>query len=64
MVDNCILLKGMVYIIDVGMMGLYDGIFGMDREMVIKWFKINFLVCFIVVEGKIMLSGVFIDIDD
>lgn len=47
------MLKGIVYIFDVGMMGLYDGILGMECEVVIKCFLMFFFVWFEVLkEGR------------
>ncbi|WP_110929488.1 TIGR00282 family metallophosphoesterase [Bacillus massiliglaciei] len=63
--DNRVLPKGTAYISDVGMTGPYDGILGMDRHAVIHRFLTSLPVRFEVPkEGRALLSGVIIDIDD
>lgn len=62
--DNRILPKGTAYITDVGMTGPYDGILGMDREVVLKRFLSSLPVRFEVPKtGRNQLSACLIDID-
>lgn len=63
--DERILPKGTAYISDVGMTGPYDGILGMDREVVLKRFLTSLPVRFEVpTTGRTQLSGVLIQLDD
>jgi 2',3'-cyclic-nucleotide 2'-phosphodiesterase len=62
--DERILPKGTAYITDVGMTGPYDGILGVEKESVIKKFLSNLPVRFEVSEGRMQLSGVFVEIDN
>lgn len=59
--DNRLLPKGTAYISDVGMTGPYDGILGMDREVVLKKFLTGLPVRFEVASGRTQLSAVLID---
>lgn len=62
--DNRILPKGTAYLSDVGMTGPYDGILGMDREVVLKRFLTNMPARFEVPKaGRSQLSAVLIEID-
>lgn len=62
--DERILDKGTAYISDVGMTGPYDGILGVNREMIMKRFLTNLPVRHDVADGRTQLSAVVIDIDD
>jgi metallophosphoesterase (TIGR00282 family) len=63
--DARILPGGTGYLTDVGMTGPYDGILGMKRDAVINKFITALPNRFEVVEeGRFILSGVVIDIDD
>lgn len=65
MVDYQILENGMVYFLDVGMCGVYDSVFGMDKEELVNWFQCKiFGFRFILVFGEVMICGVVIEIDD
>jgi 2',3'-cyclic-nucleotide 2'-phosphodiesterase len=62
--DNRILPAGTAYLTDVGMTGPYDGILGMDREVVLKRFLTSMPVRFEVPKaGRSQLSAVSITID-
>ncbi|WP_379967428.1 TIGR00282 family metallophosphoesterase [Ectobacillus sp. sgz5001026] len=61
--DNRILPEGTAYISDVGMTGPYDGILGMDREVVLKKFLTGLPVRFEVASGRTQLSAVLIDVN-
>ncbi|MCF6093147.1 TIGR00282 family metallophosphoesterase [Microaerobacter geothermalis] len=61
--DARILPKGTAYITDVGMVGSYDGILGMEKEAVIKKFITQLPVRFDVVEkGSSQLNAVVIQL--
>ena len=62
--DNRILPNGTAYMSDVGMTGPYDGILGMDREVVFKKFLTGLPARFEVPKtGRSQLSAVSIEID-
>lgn len=61
--DNRVLPKGTAFLTDVGMTGPYDGIIGMDREVVMKRFLTHLPVRFEVATGRGQLSGTYIEID-
>ncbi len=62
--DNRILPKGTAFMSDVGMTGPYDGILGMEREVVIRKFLTSMPARFEVPkDGRSQLSGVYIEID-
>ena len=62
--DNRILPSGTAYMSDVGMTGPYDGILGMEREVVLKRFLTNLPVRFEVPkDGRKQLSAVLIMLD-
>ncbi|MFC0474656.1 TIGR00282 family metallophosphoesterase [Robertmurraya beringensis] len=62
--DNRILPQGTAYISDVGMTGPYDGILGMDREIVIRRFLSNLPARFEVPDtDKTQLGAVHIELD-
>lgn len=60
--DERILPEGTAYITDVGMVGPYDGVLGMDRDLVLKRFLTQLPVRFEVGKGRTQLNGVIIDI--
>lgn len=63
--DARILPKGTAYLTDAGMTGPYDGALGMDRDAVLRKFLTQMPTRFEVPkEGRKILSGCFIDIDD
>ncbi|MBU7592193.1 TIGR00282 family metallophosphoesterase [Metabacillus halosaccharovorans] len=62
--DERILDRGTAYITDVGMTGPYDGILGVDREMILKRFLTGLPVRHDVAEGRTQLSGVVVDVND
>ncbi len=61
--DERILPQGTAYLTDVGMVGSYDGILGMDRELVQKRFLTQLPVRFNTAGGRTQLNAVLIDID-
>lgn len=62
--DERILPNGTAYITDVGMTGPYDGILGMDKDIVIKKFITQMPVRFELAQGKVQFNAVIIDIDE
>ena len=63
--DARILPNGTAYLTDAGMTGPYDGALGMDRDAVLRKFLTQMPTRFEVPkEGRKILSGCFIDIDD
>ncbi|MEK4148306.1 MULTISPECIES: TIGR00282 family metallophosphoesterase [Robertmurraya] len=63
--DNRVLPKGTAYISDVGMTGPYDGILGMEREVVLKRFLTGLPVRFEVPKtGRTQLSAVLVQLDN
>lgn len=63
--DERILPKGTAYISDVGMTGPYDGILGVEKDLVIQRFLTNLPVRFEVPKkGRTQLSAVVIEIDE
>ncbi|SEN43616.1 TIGR00282 family metallophosphoesterase [Lihuaxuella thermophila] len=61
--DERILSKGTGYLTDVGMVGPYDGIIGMERSAIIKRFLTQMPVRFSVAKGRCQFNAVLIDID-
>lgn len=62
--DNRVLPQGTAFMSDVGMTGPYDGILGMDREIVLKKFLTNMPARFEVPKtGRAQLSAVCIEIN-
>ncbi|SFJ25069.1 TIGR00282 family metallophosphoesterase [Thermoflavimicrobium dichotomicum] len=61
--DERILPKGTGYLTDVGMVGPYDGILGMDKEAVIRRFLTQLPVRFEVAKGRSQLNAVLIEFD-
>jgi metallophosphoesterase (TIGR00282 family) len=62
--DERILPCGTAYITDVGMTGPYDGILGVNRDIVIKKFLTQMPVRFEVAKGKVQFSAIVLEIDD
>ncbi|MCR6111042.1 TIGR00282 family metallophosphoesterase [Bacillus sp. A301a_S52] len=62
--DERILPQGTAYITDVGMTGPYDGILGMDKDIIIQRFLTNLPARFEVANGREQCNGVFINVDD
>ncbi|WP_075980854.1 TIGR00282 family metallophosphoesterase [Bacillus massilinigeriensis] len=63
--DNRILPAGTSFITDVGMTGPYDGILGVEKDLVLKRFLTNLPVRFEVPKsGNTQLSAVNIELDD
>ncbi len=63
--DERILPGGTAYITDVGMTGPYDGILGVEKDVVLKRFLTGLPVRFEVPKkGRVQLSAVFIELDD
>lgn len=61
--DERIFPKGTGYITDVGMTGPYDGIIGVDREIIIKRFITNLPARFKVAKGAKQLNGILFKIN-
>lgn len=61
--DERILPQGTAYVTDVGMVGPQDGILGMERTAVLRKFKTQLPVRFVVDEGKWHFHAVCIDLD-
>lgn len=62
--DERILPNGTAYISDVGMTGPYDGILGMDRDVIIQRFLTNLPARFEVTTGREQCNGVVIQLDN
>ncbi|WP_416150878.1 TIGR00282 family metallophosphoesterase [Salipaludibacillus sp. HK11] len=62
--DERILPNGTAYISDVGMTGPYDGILGMDRDVIIQRFLTNLPARFEVTAGREQCNGVVIQLDN
>lgn len=61
--DARILPGGTAYMTDVGMVGPYDAVLGMDKEAVIRKFLTQLPVRFEVASGRNQLNAVVIDLD-
>jgi hypothetical protein len=61
--DERILPQGTAYISDVGMVGPRDGILGMERQSVIRKFRTQLPVRFVVDEGKWHFHAVVMEFD-
>lgn len=61
--DERILPNGTAYLSDVGMVGAYDGIIGIDREAVLTKFLTQLPVRFRVHNGRWQLNAAIIDIE-
>lgn len=62
--DERTLPKGTGYLSDVGMVGAYDGIIGMEKDAVIRRFLTQLPVRFEVARGRTQLNAVLLDLDD
>jgi metallophosphoesterase (TIGR00282 family) len=62
--DNRILANGTAYITDVGMTGPYDGILGIDRNVIINRFLTNLPARFEVATGREQLNAVLVTADE
>lgn len=62
--DSRILPRGTAFQCDVGMTGPYDGILGMDRDIVLKRFVTGLPERFQVANGDMQLNGVIMDCDE
>lgn len=61
--DERILEKGTGYVTDVGMVGPYDGVIGMEKDAVIQRFLTQLPVRFEVAGGRSQFNAVFLEID-
>ncbi|GGA34702.1 metallophosphoesterase [Kroppenstedtia guangzhouensis] len=61
--DERILPKGTAYLTDVGMVGPYDSVLGMNKDLVIKKFLTQLPVRFEVSKGRVQFNAVLIDLD-
>ncbi|MDP4093701.1 MAG: TIGR00282 family metallophosphoesterase [Bacillota bacterium] len=62
--DERILPFGTSFITDVGMTGPYEGIIGVDRELVINKFLTHMPVKFEVAKGRVQFSAILAEIDE
>lgn len=62
--DDTILPGGTAYLTDVGMVGPREGILGMEREAVLRKFKTQLPIRFVVDEGKWQFHGLVAEIDE
>lgn len=62
--DERILPNGTGYITDVGMTGPYDGILGIDKDIIINRFIGEDYGKFKIAEGEMQLNGIVFEIDD
>ena len=62
--DERILPCGTGYITDVGMTGPYDGILGIDKDIIIQKFMTHMPVKFELAKGNVQFNAVFAEIDD
>ena len=62
--DERVLPKGTAYITDVGMSGPYDGVIGVQKELVVGKFLNNMPVRFEPATGDVRLSAVVVDCDE
>ena len=62
--DERIFPCGTAFISDVGMTGPYEGIIGVDRELVIDKFRTSMPVRFEVAKGPVQFNAVLLDIDE
>ncbi|PTX58669.1 hypothetical protein C8P63_11567 [Melghirimyces profundicolus] len=61
--DERILPKGTAYLTDVGMVGPYDGVLGMNKDLILKKFLTQLPVRFEVGKGRVQFNAVVIDLD-
>lgn len=62
--DERVLPGGTAYVTDAGMTGPWDGILGMNRDVVIQRFLTNLPARFEVTEGREQCNGVIIDVNN
>jgi metallophosphoesterase (TIGR00282 family) len=62
--DERILPCGTAYITDVGMTGPYEGILGVNRDIVIEKFLTQMPARFEVAKGRVQFSAIVLEIDD
>ena len=62
--DDRIMPKGTAFLTDVGMTGPYDGIIGVDRNIILKKFKTYMPQRFEPATGMAQINAVILDIDD
>lgn len=62
--DERILPCGTAFITDVGMTGPYEGIIGVDKNIVIEKFRYQVPVRFEVAKGPVQFNAVHVEIDD
>jgi 2',3'-cyclic-nucleotide 2'-phosphodiesterase len=62
--DTRILPGGTAYQTDVGMTGPYDGVIGVEREMIVKRFMTSMPVRMESAKGSVELHSVIIDVDE
>ncbi|HBU70266.1 MAG TPA: TIGR00282 family metallophosphoesterase [Elusimicrobia bacterium] len=62
--DERIMPQGTAYITDAGMTGPYEGVIGMDREVVLKKFLTGIPQHFVIAKGASVMQGCVIEADD
>lgn len=62
--DERILPCGTAFLTDVGMTGPYEGVIGVDRDIVIEKFLKNMPVRFEIAKGSVQFNAAVIDIDE
>ena len=62
--DEQILGQATAYITDLGMTGPHDSVIGQDKDIIIKRFLTSMPIKFNVAEGRIILNGVVVTIDE
>jgi len=62
--DERILPCGTAFISDVGMTGPYDGILGVDRDIIIEKFLTHIPARFEIAKGRIQFNAVLLEIDE
>lgn len=62
--DDTILPNGTAYLTDVGMVGSREGVLGMEREAVLRKFRTQLPVRFVVDEGKWQFHALVVEIDE
>ena len=62
--DERILHSGTCFITDVGMTGPYEGVIGVDRDIIIKKFMTHMTAKFELAKGKLQFNAVIANIDE
>lgn len=62
--DTRILPGGTGYITDVGMTGPYDGILGIEKDIIISQLKSKRPTKFKIASGQVQVNGIIVDIDE